>query len=303
VSNQLLLYLDLIKFFKLQIRKKKHLQSDGPQSEPNILIRLIEYWGSLWMALFEFLGGITSLLLEVFKWIYRSTFHKDIRFGRAATIGQIVRIGFRSVGIVCLVCGCIGLILAFQMEAPLATFGQTDKIANIVGVAVLRELGPLISAIVLTGFAGAAIAAELGTMVVGEEIEALESQALNPIRFLVVPRVIATVISLVLLTIIGDVIAIVTACVVSVELLGVPYELYEANTLTQVNLSDFTTGLIKAAVFGLILASIACFNGLRVSGGAAGVGKATTDTVVQTIVTIVITDLLFTAIFYQLGWN
>ena len=279
------------------------MQREDNQSEPNLLLRLIEHWGALWVGIFEFLGGITGLLLDVFRWIYRSMFYKDIRFGRAATISQIVRIGFRSIGIVCLVCGCIGLILAFQMEPPLATFGQTDKIANIVGVAVLRELGPLISAIVLTGFAGAAIAAELGTMVVGEEIEALEAQALNPIRFLAVPRVIATVISLVLLTIIGDVMAILAACFVSVELLGVPYELYVANTLAQVSLSDFTTGLLKAAVFGLILVAIACYNGFRVSGGAAGVGKATTDTVVQTIVTIVITDLLFTAIFYQLGWN
>lgn len=279
------------------------MQREDNQSEPNLLLRLIEHWGALWVGIFEFLGGISGLLLDVFRWIYRSMFYKDIRFGRAATISQIVRIGFRSIGIVCLVCGCIGLILAFQMEPPLATFGQTDKIANIVGVAVLRELGPLISAIVLTGFAGAAIAAELGTMVVGEEIEALEAQALNPIRFLAVPRVIATVISLVLLTIIGDVMAILAACFVSVELLGVPYELYVANTLAQVSLSDFTTGLLKAAVFGLILVAIACYNGFRVSGGAAGVGKATTDTVVQTIVTIVITDLLFTAIFYQLGWN
>ena len=279
------------------------MQREDNQSEPNLLLRLIEHWGALWVGIFEFLGGISGLLLDVFIWIYRSIFYKDIRFGRAATISQIVRIGFRSIGIVCLVCGCIGLILAFQMEPPLSTFGQTDKIANIVGVAVLRELGPLISAIVLTGFAGAAIAAELGTMVVGEEIEALEAQALNPIRFLAVPRVIATVISLVLLTIIGDVMAILAACFVSVELLGVPYELYVANTLAQVSLSDFTTGLLKAAVFGLILVAIACYNGFRVSGGAAGVGKATTDTVVQTIVTIVITDLLFTAIFYQLGWN
>jgi phospholipid/cholesterol/gamma-HCH transport system permease protein len=189
------------------------------------------------------------------------------------------------------------------MEPPLNTFGQTDKIANIVGVAVLRELGPLISAIVLTGFAGAAIAAELGTMVVGEEIEALEAQALNPIRFLAVPRVIATVLSLILLTIIGDVVAIISAGVVSVEMMGVPYELYKANTLSQVSLADFTTGLFKASVFGLILASIACYNGFKVSGGAAGVGKATTDTVVQTVVTIVIADLVFTAMFYQLGWS
>jgi phospholipid/cholesterol/gamma-HCH transport system permease protein len=189
------------------------------------------------------------------------------------------------------------------MEPPLSTFGQTDKIANIVGVAVLRELGPLISAIVLTGFAGAAIAAELGTMVVGEEIEALEAQALNPIRFLAVPRVLATVLSLVLLTVIGDVVAIVSACIVSVEFLDVPYEVYKANTLTQVSLSDFTTGLVKASVFGVILAAIACYNGLRVSGGAAGVGKATTDTVVQTIVSIVIADLVFTTVFFHLGWN
>ncbi|HIB01618.1 MAG TPA: ABC transporter permease [Phycisphaerales bacterium] len=229
-------------------------------------------------------------------------FSKDVRFGRAATVGQIVRIGARSVGIVALVCGCIGLILAIQMEPPLSTFGQTDKIANIVGVAVLRELGPLISAIVLTGFAGAAIAAELGTMVVGEEIEALEAQALNPIRFLAVPRVLATVLSLILLTIIGDVVAITTAGIVSIELLGVPYELYKVNTLSQISLSDFTTGLFKAGVFGLILSGIACYNGFKVSGGAAGVGKATTDTVVQTVVTIVIADLMFTAIFYQLGW-
>ncbi|MBC8200403.1 MAG: ABC transporter permease [Planctomycetes bacterium] len=255
------------------------------------------------MHVFEFLGGLSGLLTYVMIWLIRSLTQKNVHFGRAAAVSQIVRIGFRSVGIVCLVCGCIGLILAFQMEPPLSTFGQTDKIANIVGVAVLRELGPLISAIVLTGFAGAAIAAELGTMVVGEEIEALEAQALNPIRFLAVPRVIATVVSLVLLTVIGDVVAIATACLVSVEMLDVPYELYKDNTLSQVHLSDFLTGLLKASVFGIILAAIACYNGLKVSGGAAGVGKATTDTVVQTIVTIVIADLLFTAIFFQLGWN
>jgi phospholipid/cholesterol/gamma-HCH transport system permease protein len=272
------------------------------QSEPIALMRVFEAWGDLWVRVFEFLGGVAGLLIDVFGWLWKSIFSKDVRFGRAATVGQIVRIGARSVGIVALVCGCIGLILAIQMEPPLSTFGQTDKIANIVGVAVLRELGPLISAIVLTGFAGAAIAAELGTMVVGEEIEALEAQALNPIRFLAVPRVLATVLSLILLTIIGDVVAITTAGIVSIELLGVPYELYKVNTLSQISLSDFTTGLFKAGVFGLILSGIACYNGFKVSGGAAGVGKATTDTVVQTVVTIVIADLMFTAIFYQLGW-
>lgn len=266
-------------------------------------MKLIEHWGDVWIRIFDFVGGVTTLLFDVICWLFKSVILRQVRFSRAATVAEIVRIGVRSVGIVCLVCGCIGLILAFQMAPPLGTFGQTDKIANIVGVAVLRELGPLISAIVLTGFAGAAIAAELGTMVVGEEIEALEAQALNPIRFLAVPRVIATVLSLVLLTIIGDVVAIGTAAIVSVEVLDVPFALYKTNTLQQVALPDFLTGLLKAAVFGVILASIACYNGFKVTGGAAGVGKATTDTVVQTVVSIVIADLVFTALFFQLGWN
>ena len=279
------------------------MSRDSEQSSNNLVVKLLEHWGDVWIRTFEFVGGVTTLLFDVICWLFKSVVVRQVRFSRAATVAEIVRIGVRSVGIVFLVCGCIGLILAFQMAPPLDTFGQTDKIANIVGVAVLRELGPLISAIVLTGFAGAAIAAELGTMVVGEEIEALEAQALNPIRFLAVPRVIATVLSLILLTIIGDVVAIGTAAFVSVELLDVPFALYKANTLQQVALPDFLTGLLKAAVFGLILASIACYNGFKVRGGAAGVGKATTDTVVQTVVTIVIADLLFTALFFQLGWN
>jgi len=267
------------------------------------MVHLIESWGRFWMRIFDFIGGVSGLMFDVVVWVYRSIFYKQVRFGRAAATAELVRIGVRSIGIVSLVCGSIGLILAIQMAPPLSAFGQTDKIANIVGIAIFRELGPLIAAIVLTGFAGAAIAAELGTMVVGEEIEALEAHALNPIRFLAVPRVLATVVSLTLLTVIADVVAILSAGFVSITLLGVPYELYLSNTLEQVALADFLTGLLKASVFGMILASIACYNGFKVSGGAAGVGKATTDTVVQSIVTIVIADLLFTTIFYQFGWT
>ena len=174
-------------------------------------------------------------------------------------------------------------------------------VANIIGVGITRELGPLIAAIVLTGFAGASIAAEIGTMVVGEEIEALEAHALNPIRFLVVPRVIATTIGLVLLTIIGNITAVLAGGVMSVGMLGVPYELYKTNTLNAVVLQDFLTGLAKAGVFGLILSSLACYHGLAVTGGAAGVGRATTNTVVQAVVAVIIADLLFTTIFYSIG--
>lgn len=257
----------------------------------------------MWLRIFGLIGGVWYLIRDVAMWVARSLFTRQFRFGRTALITQLVRTGVRSTGIVMLVCGCVGFILALQMEPPLANFGQTDKIANIVGVAIFRELGPLISAIVLTGFAGASIAAELGTMVVGEEIEALEAHALNPIRFLVVPRVLATIIALVLLTAIGDVTAVIFGGVMTVNFLDVPYEQYKANTLNQLVPSDFLTGLIKAAAFGLILSAIACYNGLKTTGGASGVGRATTNTVVQAIVTIIIADFIFTTLFFSLGWT
>ena len=267
------------------------------------MIRALGNWGNLWLRIFALIGGVTWLIRDVMSWVFRGCLHRQVRLGRIAIITQTVRIGYRSAPIVAFVCGCIGFILALQMEPTLTEFGQTDKIANIVAESVFRELGPLIAAIVLTGFAGASIAAEIGTMVVGEEIEALEAHALNPIRFLVLPRVLATIASLMLLTVVGDVVAVGAGGVVSVVLLEVPRQLYIDNTLDQLQLMDFLTGLLKAAVFGTILAGLACHNGLKVTGGAAGVGKATTDTVVQTIVSIVIADLAFTTIFYQLGWT
>ncbi|MBT8484880.1 MAG: ABC transporter permease [Phycisphaerales bacterium] len=275
--------------------------SDESKSGP--LTAPLESWGALWIRVLELVGGVSYLLLDVVGWLLLGAFSKRVRLGRTAMVTQMVRVGVRSIGIVMLVCGCIGFILALQMQPPLADFGQTDKIANIIGVAIFRELGPLVAAIVLAGFAGASIAAEIGTMVVGEEIEALEAHALNPIRFLVVPRVVATTLSLIMLTVIGDITAVFFGGLMTINFLGVPYELYKANTLEQVVINDFLTGLIKAAVFGVILSAIACYNGLRVTGGAAGVGRATTDTVVQTIVSVIVADLLFTMIFYSLGWT
>ncbi len=264
------------------------------------LARPFEHVGAAVMATMAGVGATSILLVDVCRWLLRAL-RGRVRFGRTAYVSQLVRIGVKSVGIVTLVCSAIGFILAMQMAGPLDEFGQTDKIANIVGVAVFRELGPLVAAIVLTGFAGAAIAAEIGTMVVGEEIEALEAHALNPVRFLVVPRVLATVTSLLLLTVLADVVAVVAAGVMTVAFIGVPLELYITNLKAALAPSDFITGLGKAVVFGVILAAIACVNGLAVTGGAAGVGRATTNTVVQTIVAVVIADLFITALLFKVG--
>ncbi len=273
------------------------------QPKRPLIVRSFEHWGAMWLRIFSLIGGVSYLIRDVARWVGRSLFTRRVRFGRTALVTQLVRTGVRATGIVTLVCGCVGFILALQMEPPLADFGQSDKIANIIGVAILRELGPLISAIVLAGFAGASIAAELGTMVVGEEIEALEAHALNPIRFLVVPRVLATIIALILLTVVGDITAVIFGGVMTVNFLDVPYQQDLSHTLNQLVLSDFLSGLIKAGVFGLILSTIACYNGLNVTGGAAGVGRATTNTVVQSIVAIILADFLFTTIFFSLGWT
>lgn len=267
----------------------------------SLLVRPVEGLGALVLGVLEFVGALYWLLHELVGWTWRSIARHEVRFGRAAFISQMVRVGVRSISIVILVSGSIGFILALQTAPSLAQFGQVDKVANLVGVAVFRELGPLIAAIVLTGFAGASIAAEIGTMVVGEEIEALESMGLNPVRFLVVPRVIASAISLVLLSVIADLSAVFAGGLIGILQLGIPYEVYKDNTIQQLTSADFLTGLFKAGVFGTILGLIACRNGLAVSGGAAGVGKATTDTVVQTVVTVIFADLFFTALFFNLG--
>ncbi len=275
---------------------------ESAATKHSFVIRGLDRVGGFWLDRFALIGGVYYLIQDVAMWIWRSIVDPRVRFGRTALMTQLVRVGAKATGIVMLVCGCVGLILALQMEPVLSEFGQTGMIAFIVGVSITRELGPLIAAIVLTGFAGAAIAAELGTMVVGEEIEALEAHALNPVRFLVVPRICATTIGLILLTVIGDVTAIVAGGVMSVGVLGVPYELYRANTFSAIDLPDFLTGLIKATVFGVILSALACYHGLAVTGGAAGVGRATTSTVVQAVVAVIIADLVFTGIFYSVGW-
>jgi phospholipid/cholesterol/gamma-HCH transport system permease protein len=250
----------------------------------------------------EDIGCGFHMLVQSIVWISRSLIQRKVRLGRVAIVSQIVRVGVQAVGIIALVAGCVGFILGLQMAPPLDQLGQKELVPNIIGVAMLRELGPLIAGIVMTGYAGAAIAAELGTMVVGEEIEALEAHALNPIRFLVVPRLIAVVISMTMLAVVSDFIGIVAGLGMGVWVLEIPADTYIGNTVRQVDNTDFLTGLTKGAVFGLLIGLIACSNGLRVSGGAAGVGRATTQTVVRSVVAIICADLLFTGLFYALDW-
>lgn len=270
-------------------------------STSSVLIRFIRALGDRAISVLEHIGSLFFLLMDAVGWIIRRFTQRKVRLGRPAIVVQLVRVGVASVFIVMLVSGSIGFILGLQMAPPLDRLGQVELVPNIIAVAVLRELGPLVAAIVLVGFAGASIAAEIGTMVVGEEVEALEAHALNPVRFLVLPRVIATVVSLVCLAVISNLTAIFAAAMMSKIVLDISWVTYYHNTMAQVMPRDFITGLIKAAVFGLLIGLIACGNGLKVTGGAAGVGRATTSTVVESVVAVIFADLLFTTVFYALG--
>lgn len=264
---------------------------------------LVSSLGERSIATIGHVGSVCYLLVDATQWLWRGVSAKKTRLGKRAIISQIVRVGVSSIFIVALVSSAVGFILALQMAPPLDELGGKLLVPNIIAVAVLRELGPLIAAIVMTGFAGAAIAAEIGTMVVGEEIEALEAHALNPVRFLVVPRLIATTVSLIGLAVLADISAIAAGMLCGATVLDIPASIFYDNAVAQVAPRDFLTGLIKASVFGLLIGLIACANGLKVTGGAAGVGRATTSTVVESVVAVVMADLLFTAIFYALGWN
>lgn len=275
--------------------------AEAARSNPAFLTRVLRFLGERAIGTLEHIGTLWFLLLESLRWIVRRFTQKRVRLGRPAMIAQVVRVGVASIFIVMLVSGSIGFILGLQMAPPLDRLGQVELVPNIIAVAVLRELGPLIAAIVLVGFAGASIAAEIGTMVVGEEVEALEAHALNPVRFLVLPRIIATIVSLVCLAVISNLAAIFSAAIMSKVMLKISWATYYNNTMAQVLPRDFITGLIKAGVFGLLIGLIACGNGLKVTGGAAGVGKATTSTVVESIVAVIFADLLFTTVFYALG--
>ncbi len=248
-----------------------------------------------------FIGGASVLLWQSSWWAWAGIVRPDVKLRRPAVFAQMVRVGVRSIPIIVLVQVFIGIILVLQMAPTLADYGQLDKVANIIAVAVFRELGPLITAVVLSGFAGASIAAEIGSMVEAEEIKAMRAHALNPINFLVVPRMIATIFMMVCLAVISDVVGLLGGAWTSIFILGIDPVLYLQNTQDSLVIRDFLTGLFKAGVFGMLISLIACFLGLRVSGGAEGVGRATTNTVVFSIVALIATDCMFTAAFYIFG--
>jgi len=216
-----------------------------------------------------------------------------------STVEQMVLIGYQSVPIVSLISFFVGLIIAMQSAYQLQQFGATIFVANLVAVSITRELAPLLTAIVIAGRSGSAITAEIGTMKVYEEIDALQTMGFNPIKFLVVPKTMAMVIMLPTLTIMADFIGILGGYVISMATLDVTSLRYINQTIEALAFKDLASGFVKCFFFAIIIAKIGCYEGFNVEGGAAGVGKSTTRSVVASIFLIIAADVFFTALFFS----
>ncbi|MDZ4860837.1 MAG: ABC transporter permease [Candidatus Hydrogenedentes bacterium] len=215
-----------------------------------------------------------------------------------STVEHFVQFGVNSLPIVGLICFLIGGIMAMQAVYLLRSFGATQYVANLVGVIAVRELAPLMTAILLSGRSGSAITAEIGTMKVSEEIDALEVMGLNPTKHLVVPKFLAMVTAIPCLTILGSFIMIFGGFSVTVWIVGVEPGVYINNTIQSIKIRDFATGLSKSFFYGIVICLVGVYRGFQVEGGAEGVGHMTTSSVVTSIFLIILVDLLFTYLFF-----
>ena len=216
-----------------------------------------------------------------------------------STVEQMVIMGVNSIPIVAIICFFVGLILAMQAAYQLERFGASIYVANLVGVSMTREMGPLITAIIIAGRSGSAIAAEIGSMKVYEEIDALKTMGFNPVKFLVVPRFLALLIMLPCLTIIADFVGIAGGFFLAVFSLKISFIQFFNQTIDALEMKDLVTGLTKTIFFAGINTLMGSYQGFNGTGGAAGVGKATTASVVISIFLIIIADLLCTMFFYS----
>lgn len=240
----------------------------------------------------NFFGGIFSLGIQTVAQIPARP------FGARRIFEQAKKVGVDSLPIVLLVQFFIGMIMALQTAYIMQKMSSEIYIASIVAVSLTRELGPVITALIVAGRSGAGITAELGTMSVTEQVDALVTLGSSPVKYLVVPRFLSMTFMLPILTIFANAVGIYGGYLICVYRLSIRSSMYLNMTFQTLVYKDLYTGLIKTVFFGMIIALVACYEGLNVRGGAEGVGKATTKSVVNTFILIIVADCFFTALFY-----
>lgn len=254
----------------------------------------LELFGFEILRFIKFLGGLSILCALTLRDLVKHPVHRGRFFQQAKLIGV------ESLPLVSLLALFQGVILALNTAYQFKRLGSEMYIAGVISVSMVRELGPVITALILVGRIGAAFTAEIATMQVTEQVDALRTLANDPVRYLVVPRLLALVIMLPLLTLYANAVGIFGGYTICVYKLLISSKLYLNITFDSLLFKDLYSGLFKSLVFGGIIALVSCYEGFAVTGGAEGVGRATTRCVVSSFILIIAADCLFTALFYFL---
>lgn len=261
--------------------------------------RLAEEVGRAFYAVWKDGREMVTFVGELASALVHAAIHPGtVRWKDAFHVAEMT--GVNALPIVAMISFLVGLIMAFQAAIPMRMFGAEIFVANLIALSMIRELGPLMTAIILAGRSGSSFAAELGTMTVNEEIDALTTMGLDPVRFLVVPRVMAGVLMTPLLTAFADLVGLVGGALVLLSL-GYPLVTYVNQVVASVDYVDLLGGLLKSLVFGIMISGIGCLRGLQTGTGASAVGESTTRAVVSGIILIVVVDGIFSVTFFYLG--
>lgn len=255
-------------------------------------MKLLEAIGRAVLHLLEELGRFFQMLARATGWAVRPPYD----FGEH--LKQMVRVGFDSIPVVFLTTLFTGMVLALQTFHGFARFHAEGFVGSVVALSLTRELSPVLTALMVTGRVGSAMAAELGTMRVTEQIDALTALGTEPVQYLVVPRVTSAILMMPLLVMLGDAVGMYGGYLVAVQLFKANPISYVENSFQFLEVSDVTSGIIKAAVFGLIFSLIACVRGYYTEGGAEGVGRSTTRAVVAGSLTILFADFFLTKLLF-----
>jgi len=258
-----------------------------------MITRLLTYTGKSTLMLAEEVGRGFIMFWQTLSWCFRRPYNLRIIFQ------QMEAIGFNSLPVVIIMALFTGMVLAIQTYTGFKRFNAENFVGTVVALSVARELGPVLTGLIVSGRAGAAMAAELGTMRVTEQIDALVTLATNPIKYLVVPRFIAGFIVLPLLVIIADIISVIGGYLIAVYVLGANSVIYMRMTTEYIELNDIYGGLLKACVFGVIISTVSCYKGFYAQGGAEGVGRATTGAVVLSMMFVLIANYFMAALLFR----
>jgi len=251
-------------------------------------ISFFKITGERFLRAMDHIGGMSVLIGQSFR----------VFFSSKLAVGELIRqltfVGNRSFSIVALIALFTGLVLALQLSVGLGRFGLKLYVGQVVGLAIFRELGPVLTALMIAARVGSGIAAELGSMVVTEQVLAIEAMGANPVQKLVVPRILATMIATPILTVMADAIGVLGGMIITVKEAGVTPRFYIDQVRNSLVMDDFTSGIAKAFFFGYFVAVISCYQGLKTEGGTEGVGVATTKAVVISAITIFVSDFFLT---------